>query len=193
MDRQGDRRVQRTRALLNEALLDLLIEKGYEAVTIQDLIDRANIGRSTFYFHFADKEELLKDNVDQLQVYLREQFAMRESDTSIEDFRFGFSLALLQHVQSHKMIYRATIGKQSGAQVLYHMRRMVTDLAREEIVGLVSSNNHAMIPQEVATEFTVNTLITLISWWMEQKKPCSAKEVDKMFHQLVLRGINNGN
>ena len=52
-----DRRVQRTRKLLQDALMALILEKGYEAVTIQDIIDRANVGRSTFYAHFLDKQQ----------------------------------------------------------------------------------------------------------------------------------------
>ena len=54
-----DRRVQRTRALLLSALLDLIVEQGYEEITVQDIVDRANVGRSTFYAHFLDKRELL--------------------------------------------------------------------------------------------------------------------------------------
>jgi AcrR family transcriptional regulator len=54
-----DRRIQRTRALLLSALLDLIVERGYEELTVQDIVDRANVGRSTFYKHFLDKHELL--------------------------------------------------------------------------------------------------------------------------------------
>src|SRR5690349_10072505 len=61
-----DRRIQRTRQLLLDALSTLILEKGYEAITVQDLIDRANLGRSTFYSHFQDKEDLLLKGVESL-------------------------------------------------------------------------------------------------------------------------------
>lgn len=188
---KGDRRIQRTKALLFEALLDLLIEKGYEAITIQDLIDRANIGRSTFYFHYVDKEDLLKDNIDQLRVFLKEQISLQTAVSTSEDFQFGFSLAFFQHVQGHKMIFRATVGKQSGMLVLHHMKRMIRDLVSEEVQNLQSINDKSIIPQEIVTDFIVDTLMILITWWMDQKKPCSVEEVNKMFHQLTLNGIMN--
>ena len=68
-----DRRVQRTRALLLSALLDLIVEQGYEEITVQDIVDRANVGRSTFYAHFLDKRELLLTGVDGLQELLIQQ------------------------------------------------------------------------------------------------------------------------
>jgi len=61
-----DRRVQRTRQLLNEALMSLIVEKGYEAITVQDIIDRANLGRSTFYAHYQDKEDLLLSGMEKI-------------------------------------------------------------------------------------------------------------------------------
>ena len=64
---QMDRRIQRTRQLLHEALIELIQEKGYEAVTVQDILDRANLGRSTFYLHYRDKEELLLSGFERLR------------------------------------------------------------------------------------------------------------------------------
>ena len=69
----GDRRVQRTHHLLNHALLSLIQEKGFEALTVQDIIDRANVGRSTFYAHFADKEDLFLQGFESLSAELKER------------------------------------------------------------------------------------------------------------------------
>jgi AcrR family transcriptional regulator len=54
-----DRRVQRTRRLLHKAFMSLILEKKYESITVQEILDRADVGRSTFYMHFRDKDELL--------------------------------------------------------------------------------------------------------------------------------------
>ena len=56
--RSTDRRVLRTRAVLRDALITLVGESGWDAITVQDICDRAKVGRSTFYMHFADKEDL---------------------------------------------------------------------------------------------------------------------------------------
>src|SRR5881396_2641445 len=71
-----DRRVQRTRKLLQDALVSLMIEQGYEATTVQDIIDRANVGRATFYAHFADKETLLVSRLEDLRAMLAQSVSL---------------------------------------------------------------------------------------------------------------------
>jgi AcrR family transcriptional regulator len=87
--RAPDRRVQRTRKLLQEALMTLILEKGYEAMTIQDIIDRANVGRATFYNHFLDKQDLLVSGFAELRVSLAQR---RTTVTEAGPPRLGFSL-----------------------------------------------------------------------------------------------------
>lgn len=188
-DKKEDRRVQRTRNLLHEALLDLMIEKGYDAITIQDIIDRANVGRSTFYTHFPDKEQLLLSSIGQLREFLKEQRTLRTAPVEPGEVRFGFSLPMLQHVQSHKRIYRATVGKQSGGLILHHMQRMLTELVRDEVEAMMPNPGALPIPPEIATDFVVNTFLSLLTWWMDRNMPCSANELDKIFHRLALFGI----
>src|SRR5436189_198695 len=77
-----DRRVQRTRQLLQDALLAMVIEKGYDATTVQDIIDRANVGRATFYAHFPDKQTLLTSRLEDLRVLLTERRYRRRKLTA---------------------------------------------------------------------------------------------------------------
>src|SRR5215213_8734136 len=69
-----DRRVQKTRKLLQDALIELVAEKGYESVTVQEILEKGNVGRSTFYAHFQDKEHLLHSILERLN----ELFAQHE-------------------------------------------------------------------------------------------------------------------
>ncbi len=88
-----DRRVQRTRQLLQDALVSLIQEKGYEAVTVQDILDQANVGRSTFYAHFRDKEELLLSRFEHLRSEFERHQQQRLSSTSeADDSPWGLSL-----------------------------------------------------------------------------------------------------
>ncbi len=188
--KKEDRRVQRTRNMLFEAFLDLMMEKGYDAITVQDIIDRANVGRSTFYSHFADKEQLLLGSFGQLSEFLKLQRVNYPIPEVSGEYRFGFSLAMLQHVQSHKRIYKATVGKKGGAIVLQHMQRMLADLTRDEIAAFLPYSTSLPIPQDVAVDFVVNTFLTLLTWWMERNMPCSAAEMDRIFHRLTLSGLS---
>lgn len=187
---KADRRVQKTRALLHEALLDLMIEKGYEAITVQDLIDRANVGRSTFYSHFEDKESLLASSLEQLRGFLLEQYGQADPLPNGGAFRFRMSLSMMQHVQSHKRLYRSMIGKPGGALVAQQMQRMLTLLMDEELDGIYTEGTLTGVPREIAASFVVSTFFTVLTWWMSQAKPCSAEEADRIFHQLVLSGVS---
>jgi AcrR family transcriptional regulator len=185
-----DRRIVRTRELLFDALLDLIIAKGYDAITVQDLIDNANIGRSTFYFHFQDKEQLLTENITNLKEYLKQQRNNHIPTEQTHPMNFQFSLAMLQHAQSHKRIYKAVAGKQSGITVVYHMKNMLSDLIKQEIENHDAAHITGEIPSHIVIEFIVNTFMSLLTWWMDYNMPCPANEVDSMFHKLVFRGIS---
>lgn len=188
MAKKEDRRIQRTRSMLREALIDLIIEKGYAAITVQDIIDRANIGRTTFYAHYQDKEELLTEMTADLRAFIKEQVEANSDKVSTDEFRFVFSLAMLQHTQGHKRLYKAVAHKESGITVMRHMERTLSDLVLEE-VNKLSSNANLGIPKEIAVEYIVNTFFIMVRWWMDQSKPVSAEEVDRLFHRLTLPGL----
>ena len=105
-----DRRIQRTRQLLLNTLIDLIVEKGYETITVQEIIDRANIGRSTFYFHFSDKEELLISGFENL----RDAYEGFYKRLSPGQTGWDFSLILFQHAEQNHKLIKALLGKQAG-------------------------------------------------------------------------------
>src|SRR6266566_58483 len=106
-----DRRVQRTQDVLHQALISLMVEKGYEVITVQDIIDRANVGRSTFYTHYVGKQDLLRRGLKNLSKHLvAHQRAALAQKGSFRERGFGFSLALFEHVHSHRNVYHAIVG-----------------------------------------------------------------------------------
>src|SRR5438309_7267491 len=105
-----DRRVARSRRALKEALTDLILERGYEDVTVQDVIDRADVGRSTFYAHFVDKDDLLMAILADLEVPGPDTSRWRASDPA-----FGWTLDLFRHFGSGKPLFKAIASGQSGA------------------------------------------------------------------------------
>jgi len=188
--KKEDRRVQRTRNMLYEAFMEIMSEKGYEAITVQDIIDRANVGRSTFYFHFSDKEQLLLSSINQLREFLKQQSINRSLPEVSGEYRFGFSLAMLQHIQSSIRMYKATVSKKGGAFVLQHIQRMLAELTRNEIAAHLPYSASLSIPQDVAIEFVVNTFLLLLTWWVDRNMPCSAEDMDRIFHKLTLSGLS---
>ncbi len=76
-----DRRVRRTRELLRSALLSLIQEKGYDRITVQDILDRADIGRSTFYAHYRDKDDLFRAGFEDIRAALAAERDAAEQGT----------------------------------------------------------------------------------------------------------------
>src|SRR5260221_13091551 len=114
-----DRRIHRTRTMLQRALISLIQKDSYEAITIQDICDAANVGRSTFYAHFTSKDDLKRSGLD----HLRKQLVDRQKEAlatpgDIKDRSLGFSLTMFEHAKDHIDLYRALIGGRGGAIAL---------------------------------------------------------------------------
>jgi AcrR family transcriptional regulator len=184
-----DRRVQRTRKFLKEALLDLMIEKGYENITIQNIIDRANVGRSTFYSHFLDKQDLLTSSIEELSDFI----SIKQKENKIkpyrEHFRFVFSLIMLEHADQHRQLYQALVQKKGGTQVMRQMEEMLSDVAREEIMMIAHNQLPKCIPIEIVIHFVTVSFLSVLSWWMSEQNPYTAQKADDLFHTLTLPGI----
>lgn len=158
----GDRRVRRTRKLLHDAFLALVLEKGYEKITIQDILDRADVGRSTFYVHFRDKEALLTASFDGMRDQLEHQLADIDA-TSPVDVTLPAAL-LYEHAYRNQRVYRALCGRQGGALVQRYLRRLIGDLLRKHLRPHVS---RADVPAEVAAEFYTSAALGLLVWWID--------------------------
>ena len=119
-----DRRTLRTRRALRDALLSLLVEKGWDDLSVQDLCDRADIGRSTFYLHFPSKEELLKGSLDDLRGALN---ALTDEVGKTKPVRpLAFVHGLLDHIHEQRQLCRSIFGRRSAHTVQVRFREMVT-------------------------------------------------------------------
>lgn len=185
----SDRRVKRTRALLGEALMDLMAEKPYESITVQDLIDRADVGRSTFYAHFLDKDDLLESRVAELRTMLvedldRHRTAAREHGKPT----LGFSEAFLAHTREHRGLYRAIVGKPSGAMVEQKLRSLVEDLVRDELRAIAPRRSPS-VPPEAMARGVAGVYMALVAWWLDQPDPSPVPDIDRMIRLLVEPGL----
>src|SRR3954454_11147784 len=124
-----DRRVARTRGLLQRALMTLILKKAYDAITVEEICEAADVGRSTFYAHYTGKDDLKRSGLEQLRRTLVER---HEGRTSAAGDRFSFSLPMFEHARDHIDLYRALVGSRGGALALETIRRVVADLLRAE-------------------------------------------------------------
>ena len=115
-----DRRVRRTRRILHEALISLILEKGYGRITVQDILDRADVGRSTFYVHYRDKEALLVTSFDDLRDELQRTIEAMAPGVPPVDTALPAAV-IFEHAHRNRRVYRALCGKQGGNLVYGHL------------------------------------------------------------------------
>lgn len=154
-----DRRIARTRLALRDALLALLSEKGWDELNVQEICDRANVGRSTFYLHYQSKEDLLSESLNELRDMLRSTSA----DGTPAGSRFVFLPGLLAHMFENRAIFRTVIGRRSGHAVERRFRTMVVQLLEAEL----AAGHAAELEPAIQARFIAGGWVDLMSWWVD--------------------------
>jgi AcrR family transcriptional regulator len=176
-----DRRAARTRAKLHQALRSLIQQKDYRAITVEDICAAADVGRSTFYAHYAGKDDLKRSGLEQLRRKLLEQ---QTAGSGGQVDTPGFSLAMFRHARDHIDHYRALSGNRGGALALGIIRQILTELFRNE---LASPDEHA--PRELVVEYVIGAYMAVLIRWLDGGAKLPPETVDAMFRRLTTRGL----
>jgi AcrR family transcriptional regulator len=184
-----DRRVRRTRELLRGALVSLILEKGYEGITVQDILDRADIGRSTFYAHYRDKDDLLHSGVEEF----RPAFAAEtDSADGPEGKKTAFLepvLAVFEHADGHRQIYRAMVGKKGAEVFVRFLHENLTELMRDHLRAQLPEQTRDEEQLAIAVQFIVSALIGILDWWTLNDTPHTAEDMYTIFKGLTAQGV----
>jgi AcrR family transcriptional regulator len=183
--RKPDARVQRTRDQLGYALLQLIVEKPVNDVTVQDVLDRAGVGRSTFYLHYRDKDDLLVSQLEMFLEFMSTVLSVRNDKSS----RVAPVAEMFEHIGNQNKLYRVL--SDSG-----HLKDFF-DLAEGYFARgierrLNESGRLAKIPQrELAARASAlsGSLLSLLRWWLDRGEKESPQEMDDMFHRMVWTGL----
>lgn len=175
-----DPRVLRTRRRLKSALLEMIDEIGYEAVTIERLTERADVSRSTFYAHYGAKEELLFAGFDTWLL----SFAELEPQVEPDRWCFRFSLPLFRHGATQRKFFRETILRGPSHRVRRRLKEILTDVALREMVlaGVESEGDPAT---EGRARAVAGAFLAVFEWWLDEARGLPAEEVDRVFQRSV--------
>lgn len=184
-----DRRVRRTRRLLRDALVSLVLERGYAGVTVEDITERADLGRATFYSHYTDKDALLSQIVTDLIDELQERLRPLVPASSV-----GFTgkpvLEMFRHAAEERDVYRVILRGEGDGRSL---RRFVDDrsAAAAEVFAARAQALEVTprIAPTVLARAWVGEQVAVLQWWLESDPPpLSPEEVTEMLLDLSLRG-----
>lgn len=184
--RKPDERVKRTCARLGTALIELIVEKPVNDVTVQDVLDRSGVGRSTFYLHFRDKDDLL---VSQLEMFL-EMMSTALSVRKDKSHRVAPVAEMFAHIGNQNRLYRVL--SDSG-----HLKDFF-DLAEGYFARgierrLAESGRLKNMPQrELAARASAlsGSLLSLLRWWLDRGEKETPEAMDEMFHRMVWNGFS---
>ncbi len=179
-----DRRSQRTRQLVNSAMLELLSEKGYETITIQDILDRAGIGRSTFYSHYFDKEDVHASMMEQMLEGMAQQLSKRNAGREIIP-----SLELFQHIYQDRPHFQAVAGSGPAGERLWEAMQAALSKIIKRSLTSASKDKSPAVPLPVMSSYLAGAFLNLLKWWVKEGMPYSPEEMDQIFRQLALPGI----
>jgi AcrR family transcriptional regulator len=171
----SDRRVARTRRTLREALVALIQERGWDGLSVQDVCARADVGRSTFYTHFADLEDLLTGGLDDLEVALRRELLPRAGPP------FPFARGLLAHAHAQQRLFRVLAGSESGQGVLRRFRALVLHLVEDDVAALAPPGPS----RDAAARFIAGGLLELLAWWLDARPAPDPEEMERLFRAVA--------
>ncbi len=173
-----DRRVKRTQKLLAKALIELTLEKPYEAVTIRDITERADIGYATFFRHYHAKDDLLNEV---MQVVLAELMQLLPSSSSGTDHAIVGTL-LFHYVQEHEAVIHVLLSSQGGTLLV----QQIIDAGSRGVLQTIQSLEGSEVPVEIAAYHIVSSTIALIRWWLDHKMPYTPERMGIIYRELIM-------
>jgi AcrR family transcriptional regulator len=181
-----DRRVARTRTALYDALVALIRRKDYDLITVQDILEEANVGRATFYAHFTSKDDLLKRSLERLRDLLTAVQGRRPDAPFHWNSEWSPSRALFEHVADFADVQSALAGGRGGAL----LRDAIDEVLASVLRASMPPEGDSRLPRDLAILHIVSTVNTTLRWWLERRKGMSAAEADALFKELVLGGLS---
>jgi AcrR family transcriptional regulator len=188
---RGDLRVQRTRKLIVEALIELTIQKGFAAVTVQDIVKHAGINRATFYRHYQDKFDLLDqyaEAVYQLPYDPPDSGALAGEQADGEKTIAGFA-RMLEHIRGHARFFRVMLGKNGDPAFADKIRQYIQKRIRRSMPEAVLSDKNSA---DLFLSYVSSGSLGALSWWLENEMPYSPEELAEHLYRLIVPGLPSG-
>ena len=191
-----DLRIRRTRKLLQEALLDAASEKGFAHVTVRDITERAMVNRATFYRHYEDKYDLLRQYLEELSGMIdsdsqgEASSAEDDRDISVDSPPAGL-VNLYRHIQANRKFYRIMLGNQGDpAFCAQHFRGFIERGLLRILSSQAPQSDPNRPPVDLIVSYLLSAGIGAMIWWLEEEQPCSPEQMAVWLYQLSRASIN---
>jgi AcrR family transcriptional regulator len=182
-----DRRKVRTRKMLHDALISLITERDFDSLTIEDITNRADLRRATFYLHYRTKDELLLTVLQTTFDQLVEQMQpLIMSDVLAGKTQIETYAVMFRHVGEHSHLYSTILSSQGGAAIARNIRAYLAGHIEKAVRRLPQTPS---VPPHVLANYMAGAELGLITWWLESGQPYSPETMAEMTRQLLMRGV----
>lgn len=187
--RKPDRRIQRTRHLLREALMALIAEKGYDALTVQDVTDRANIARTTFYLHYKDIDDLLFSSMAEMYEELFTQW-MQAAPALLTSEGTAYSEVMdFQHVARYAPFYRVMLSERGSMRFLVRVQNFIAQSMEATLRRFLPEGHTPAIPLDLMAAMLAGIEIGVMMWWVQNDMPHTPEAMAKFCDRFGGPGI----
>ena len=197
-----DRRIQRTRLALRTALLDLLKQKKYDEISLEEITERANVGRATFYLHYKDKEDLLLEEFSEManeraqtlsEIPFSAWFPADDSPESKSQKHISPRplLMVFQHVKEHSDLYYILLKSSKSSRNVERIRKISTEAIVKFVETKLATDPIPIlfkVPIEFFAAYFSGALMSTVDWWLEEGMHFTPEELTVMFRSLFFRG-----
>lgn len=191
MSRKTDPRVLRTRRWLRNALIELITEKGYEQVLVQDITERAELNRATFYLHYGDKDELLTDCANVLFADMMERKGITPESpvTQLQSIVIdaGQFLPLLEHFAEYADFYQVVLGENGVPAFATTVRKHYGEEFEQGLTALKPETDPMML--KIIAQFAAAGVFGLLTWWLHNAREQSPEQVAKYLADIMKRTL----
>ncbi len=186
--KDSDLRVQRTRNLIVEALIDLTIQKGFAALTVQDIVKRAGINRTTFYRHYQDKFDLLDQYIEAVYALpdnAPDSGSPAADDAPVENMVQGLA-RLLDHVGRHAKFFRVMLGKNGDPAFADKVRQYIQKRLRLSLPAELLTDENST---DLYMSYVSSGAVGMLSWWLEREMPYSPEQLAAISFRFIVAGL----
>lgn len=182
----SDRRVRKTRRSIQDALVSLCSERPFGAITVEDIIDRADVARATFYAHYRAKEDVLVAVAHDLATDRAAWMAVHEAEHP-EGYTGDLVRVIFEHADQHRDVYAVILNGAGDARALGEFFTQ-TSLAAQRFFELRAERTEPRLPIDFVARAWAGELVGCLTWWINGSTGYSAEEMARMLTELSRHG-----
>lgn len=186
-----DRRIEKTRKAIFGAFSDLMQERKYSDISVQQIIDRANVGRTTFYTHFPTKDSLLIESINSIF----ESFHHKTTDNLKDENQIAELMPVSEiftHISENKRIIKSLFRSEMDELLFRNFKNYWNNILETHISSKISDHKISAIPIDILSNHITNSLINLVKWWINSEMTYTPQQMEEYYWLLILPCLSSG-